>query len=167
MARRRNKFTEEDAARVVNLRAEGVPWGDVGKQVNLTLKACEEAYEAGSADVETTSRLVQLFDKLQDKLLQVIDMFPPEELKELSPSQRAVLFGIMIDKVGPLQKVLGDSLGADHMQQAPTMQKLLAASKEDFKEINSLMGRMAAKETGTAELSAKLKTPPAHEDTDE
>lgn len=153
MARRRS-YTPEDSERVVALRAEGVSWADIGKQLNLQQKLVDEAYEAGTSTTENASRLMQLFDKLQDKLLATIDTFTLDEISDLAPNQRAILFGIMMDKVAPLQKVLGDSLGADHFEVAPTMRQLMQAAPTDLKELDGLIGRMRTKVSGSAKLAA-------------
>lgn len=152
--RRRTVFTPEEAERVVNLRAEGMGWQDIGRQLSLTVATAEEAYEAGTAQPSTANRLSQIFDTLQDKLLFTISSFGEDEITELSPSQRAILFGIMADKVAPLIKVLGHTLGADHMDRAPTITQLMTAGPEDLKEINELMRRMAGKVDGTATLES-------------
>lgn len=152
--RRRTTFTPEEAERVVSLRAEGVGWTDIGRKLDLTVATAEEAYEAGVAQPNSASRLSQIFDTLQDKLLFTIGSFDEGEIKQLAPNQRAILFGIMADKVAPLIKVLGDSLGADHKDMAPTMAQIMTAGPEDLKEINDLMRRMAGKADGTATLEA-------------
>ena len=152
--RRRTTFTPEETERVVSLRAEGVGWSDIGRRLNLTVATVEEAYEAGTATPANANRLAQIFDTLQEKLLYTIGSFTEDEIDRLAPNQRAILFGIMADKVAPLIKVLGDSIGADHMDLAPSMMELMKAGPEDFKEINDLMRRMSTKSTGTTTLEA-------------
>ena len=148
MARRRSKYTAQDVDQVTMLRAEGLGWTEVAKQLNLTAGQCELAYEEGlqgDAGLKRTSKLMKIFQTLQDRVLTAIESFTEDEIKQLSPNQRAILFGIMADKIGPLMKVLGERLGADHLEEAPTIMALMGQAQGDLAEVGDLAERIRKK----------------------
>jgi hypothetical protein len=151
---RRTHYNPADRDEIIALRAEGVLWSDISKKLNLREASVVAAYEEGVQDPGTAPRLVQIYDTLQNRLLYIIRSFTDEQVTDLAPDKRAIVFGIMADKIAPLQKVIGDSTSADGGSPGASMSELLAQAQNDLAPLNTLIDRLKKKKKRVKAMEA-------------